>query len=416
MANTCDIPQVELRQVHCETRWQDAHVGKICGSIPLVPQEAPVAPREMLHGKGNAASPSEGSRRCWPFPSMSASRWGAGQQNVARSMTSSMQYARPHTGASALTTAKIPPLFLRCLFVSALLALSWACIPSLLCCLVDVLVAYEPSPLRTFAVACLKDEAGARVAATLPQDIADPRKRDGMDVVSSPDDGEASGCQSLVHLRSNWAARPPFEAFTTFLNAATLCSLDVLRFAGLGPLLPEPATVRRRLGRLGPILSAIFLMARFSHEPVQPPCEEWVIARAMTSRKSMLSSTDAWVPTPDTISRASPFDFVIVGGGAAGSTLAGLLGRLERPQARQGRGGLNRLEQRRDVVGPEGKMARVLVLEAGGWPDIRSFSPLKIPAKTYESQRGTMDWSLTTTKQTQACKVSCAHPQTLASS
>lgn len=314
--------------------------------------------------------------------------------------------------ASVLVSKKAPYFFVsRVLFLTALFVCTWLSLPFLLCPLVDTLLALEPSSRRSFAVACFKSPTQTPLVTDWVQDLGDMGKEDSMDVAQASAAEQTSACLSLLRVPTTWSVLPTFKAFLTILNAHTMCSLEVLRFVGLGPLLPPISLLQKRLRHLGLLPSAISFMSRLSHEPIHPPCEQWVYARATTNKKGMLH-TNGSLSTINAISAAESFDFIVVGGGTAGSTLAGLLGRLKRPEEHGEQNDKGASGRPQDEMQSDRRRARVLVLEAGGWPDIRSFSPLKIPARTFEAQKGLMDWGLKTTKQQSACKVSeftCAY-------
>ncbi|KAL8269998.1 hypothetical protein Esti_006063 [Eimeria stiedai] len=205
---------------------------------------------------------------------------------------------------------------LQCLVLCVCLVAALCCIPPLLRSLLALLVTFEPSPLRKFSVACLAAENEGFEAA---------ERTGGVGLATFADGNEASGCEALLHFPKVWKSRPPLGSLTFAAQAATLCAFACLRFLGLGPLLPPPATVQHYIQRLAPALSGLYLLPRMSHQPVQPPCEEWVFVRERTSTRDMVHTARSTY-TPEQTLKASPYDFVIVGGGTAGSTLAGLAG------------------------------------------------------------------------------------------
>ncbi|XP_026191122.1 uncharacterized protein LOC34617393 [Cyclospora cayetanensis] len=305
---------------------------------------------------------------------------------------------------------RLSPWLRKGFFAGATLALLWACGPSLLNSLFSLLVAYEPSSQRIFTVACLKNRTKEGDTQGDGSHFQEVEKSSPTIDRGGLFDGD-SACAVLLHpSRYYWGARPPFASLVVFLQSAALCSLEVVCALGLEPLLPEREAVERRLRRLGPILASLSLLLRPSSSPLQLPCEEWLSAWSDTNRRGDLHTwTRRKYAKKHQHSATAPFfDFIVVGGGTAGTTLAGLLGRLKQPQFQldeqaAGRNGAPDVETEQTRGNSGRKKPRVLLLEAGGWPDLRAFSSLKIPARTFEGQRGDIDWKLSTTQQASAC-------------
>ncbi|OEH78777.1 GMC oxidoreductase [Cyclospora cayetanensis] len=315
---------------------------------------------------------------------------------------------------------RLSPWLRKGFFAGATLALLWACGPSLLNSLFSLLVAYEPSSQRIFTVACLKNRTKEGDTQGDGSHFQEVEKSSPTIDRGGLFDGD-SACAVLLHpSRYYWGARPPFASLVVFLQSAALCSLEVVCALGLEPLLPEREAVERRLRRLGPILASLSLLLRPSSSPLQLPCEEWLSAWSDTNRRGDLHTwTRRKYAKKHQHSATAPFfDFIVVGGGTAGTTLAGLLGRLKQPQFQldeqaAGRNGAPDVETEQTRGNSGRKKPRVLLLEAGGWPDLRAFSSLKIPARTFEGQRGDIDWKLSTTQQASACLVAVCTPSAL---
>ncbi|KAL8448943.1 hypothetical protein Emag_003795 [Eimeria magna] len=348
---------------------------------PAVTSSHPPLELFNLFSPSSSAGSQTPALKCWIFPDPAAAGVTSGPRQPARQPAENEKLQRRRFQFT---------LILHLLVCCVSLVVALCCIPPLLRSLLALLVTFEPSPLRKFSVACLAAEGASFESA---------ERRGGVGLAMFADGNEASGCHALTQMPRVWKTRPIFGTFTFAAQAATLCAFACFRSLGLGPLLPHPSTVQHYIQRVAPTLSGLYLLARMSHQPVQPPCEEWVFVRERKSTRDMVHTAGPTY-TAEQALKASPYDFVIVGGGTAGSTLAGLLSRLQASPTK------HKVDIKTHASTERNGGARILLLEAGGWPDLRETSPLRVPARTVEGQRGDMDWHLTTTKQTQACKAS----------
>lgn len=279
------------------------------------------------------------------------------------------------------------------LFLVPVVSIAVIFAPYLLRLCIDILIAVDPSPMRNFSVVCFKPADETNRATPFGEF---PHHMESKQPAHPSSQDELRACKVLFSFSHESEELPPFGNAVHAIRSAALCSLGMLRYLGFGPLLPTTAVAHKKLEFIGPILSTLLLLPRLSHTPVALPCERWLKVPVMRNKRGMLHSQTTSNFRRKEIFEGEVFDFVIAGGGTAGTTLAGLLSRIRRrPQAHN-----RHKDQQADMGNP-----RVLLLEAGGWPDLRSFSPLKIPAKTFEMQRTAFDWGISTVPQRHACKV-----------